>query len=237
VAGRFELKYRVDTALQARLRPVLASRLVRAENLDADGAYSVLSQYYDGPDLPFYFDKVAGIERRVKVRLRTYGWSFGSHAPWFLELKKKENAAIGKVRVVVRPGSIDPFDPTTWDAIEDERIGPILAVRDLMQLEPTAQVWYHREALADPNSDLRITWDNCVRALYPGESMSRELLYDPRRAAIPERFAVAEVKAAQTLPDWLTDLIRRASLVPEAISKYVHAVNALGLSRKVLATC
>ena len=35
----------------------------------------------------------------------------------------------------------------------------------------------------------------------------------------------------------LVELVQRASLVPESISKYVHAMNALGLSRKVLATC
>ena len=48
---------------------------------------------------------------------------------------------------------------------------------------------------------------------------------------------MVELKAAQTFPHWLTELIQRASLVPEAISKYVHAIHALGLSRKVLATC
>jgi hypothetical protein len=67
--------------------------------------------------------------------------------------------------------------------------------------------------------------------------MSHALLYDPERAALPDRVAVVEIKSAQTLPHWLTELIQRASLVPASVSKYVHAVNALGLSRKVLATC
>ena len=53
----------------------------------------------------------------------------------------------------------------------------------------------------------------------------------------PDRYAIVEIKSAQTFPHWLTELIQRASLVPESISKYVHAINALGLSRKVLATC
>ena len=87
------------------------------------------------------------------------------------------------------------------------------------------------------NDLLRLTWDTTIRALYPGEEMGAKLLYDGERAALPDRYAVIEVKAAQTLPHWLVELIQRASLVPESISKYVHAVNALGLSRKVLATC
>jgi len=65
----------------------------------------------------------------------------------------------------------------------------------------------------------------------------RRAAYDLERAAIPDRYAILEIKSPQTFPHWLTELFQRASLVPESISKYVHAVNALGLSRRVLATC
>lgn len=237
MAGRFELKYLVDTRVQHALCQLMRARMLRGEFVTEDGTYHVLSQYYDGPGLPFYFDKLDGLEARVKVRLRTYGLSFGPGAPWFLELKRKQNAAISKVRIEVEPGSIDPSDPRTWEAIRDPRIGAYLAARDLMQLEPTAQVWYQREALASADDRLRITWDTTVRALFPGESLDRRMLYDPERAAIPDRYAIIEIKSAQTFPHWLTELIQRASLVPLSVSKYVHAVNALGLSRKVLATC
>lgn len=237
MAGRFELKYYVDTRVQTAIGPVMRARMLRGEFVEEDGTYHVLSQYYDAPGLRFYFDKLDGLESRVKVRLRTYGLCFGPHAPWFLELKRKQNAAISKVRIEVEPGTIDPCDPRTWDAIRDPRIGAYLAARDLMQLEPTAQVWYQREALASADDRLRITWDTTIRALFPGEVMDRRMLYDPERAAIPDRLAIVEIKSAQTFPHWLTELIQRASLVPESISKYVHAINALGLSRKVLATC
>jgi len=237
VAGRFELKYLVDTRVQHAIAQLMRAHMLRGEFVEEDGSYHVLSQYYDGPGLPFYFDKIDGLEERVKVRLRTYGLGFGPDAPWFLELKRKQNAAISKLRIEIEPGSIDPSDPETWNAIRDPRIGPYLAARDLMQLEPTVQIWYQREALASADDSLRITWDSSVRALFPGEVMDQRMLYDPQRAAIPDRYAIIEIKSAQTFPHWLTELIQRASLVPESVSKYVHAINALGLSRKVLATC
>jgi SPX domain protein involved in polyphosphate accumulation len=237
MAGRFELKYLVDTRVQRALGQLMRARMLKGEFAMEDGTYHVLSQYYDGPGLPFYFDKLDGLESRVKVRLRTYGLAFGPGAPWFLELKRKQNSAISKVRIEVEPGSIDPSDPGSWEAIRDPRIGAYLAARDLMQLAPTAQVWYQREALASADDRLRITWDSTVRALFPGEAMDRSMLYDLERAAIPDRYAILEIKSPQTFPHWLTELIQRASLVPESISKYVHAVNALGLSRRVLATC
>ena len=235
--ARYELKYLVDTRVQVAICQLMRARMLRGEHVEEDGTYHVLSQYYDGPGLPFYFDKVSGLESRLKVRLRSYGTCFGPGAPWFLELKRKQNLAVSKLRLELEPGSIDPVDPASWDAVRDERIEPFLAVRDLMQLEPTAQVWYQREALASADDLLRITWDTTIRALYPGEAMGTRVLYNDERAAVPDRYAVIEVKAEQTLPHWLVELIQRASLAPEAISKYVHAVNALGLSRKVLTTC
>jgi VTC domain len=235
--ARFEIKYLVDTRVQVALSRLMRARMLRGEHVEEDGTYHVLSQYYDGPDLPFYMDKIAGLESRVKVRLRSYGMRFGPDAPWFLELKRKDDAAVSKLRIELEPGSIDPVDPSSWDAVKHEHIGAFLAARDLMQLGPSAQVWYQREALASADDLLRLTWDTTIRALYPGEEMGARVLYDAERAAIPDRWAVIEVKAAQTLPHWLVELIQRASLSPESVSKYVHAVNALGLSRRVLATC
>ena len=75
-------------------------------------------------------DKIDGVESRVKVRLRTYGFGFGPHAPWFLELKRKQNSAISKLRIRLEPGSIDPSDPASWDAIEHEDAPAFLAARD-----------------------------------------------------------------------------------------------------------
>jgi hypothetical protein len=236
VSARLELKYLVPLEVRRALQPMLAERLLPGEFVDAGGAYPVLSLYYDGPGLPIYLEKLAGIERRMKVRLRTYGWSFDSAPRWFLEAKHKEGSAIAKRRLGLARGAIDPSRPATWDAL-GAASAPFLEARERMQLEPVAQVWYQREVLVSAAGDLRVTWDTTIRALYPGEPMTTALLYEPARAVIPDQAAVLEVKAAQTLPSWLTRLIGRAELVPESISKYVRAVDALQLSRKVLTTC
>lgn len=237
MAWRFELKYLVDAETHERVQRVVAGRLLPGEHVGADASYPVLSQYYDGRGLPFYLEKVAGVESRVKIRLRTYGWAFSADAPWFLEVKRKQNASISKIRLRVEPFSIDPCAPATWDALDSEKLAPFISARELLQLEPTAGVWYQREVRESAAGDLRVTFDRMVRALYPGECMKRALLYDTRRAALPDDRVIIEIKTAQNLPRWLSNVVREASMVPEAVSKYVHAMNALGLSRKVLATC
>ena len=236
MSARLELKYLVDLDTRVAMQRVLSSRLVPGEFVGQGGGYPVLSLYYDGESLPLYMDKLAGIERRLKVRLRTYAWSFETGSPWFLEAKHKEGAAIAKRRLELVRGAIDPLRPASWDALGPEA-APFLHAREIMPLEPSVGIWYQREVWVSAAGDLRVTWDTSIRALFPGESMTRALLYDETRAVIPDPWAVLEIKARQTVPVWLGGLVRSAEIVSESISKYVRAVDTLGLSRKVLSTC
>lgn len=240
MSARNEFKYLVDLDTRLALQRVLAARLVPGEFVDASGGYPVLSLYYDGAGLPCYLDKVTGIERRVKVRLRTYAWSFDPAvphaAPWFLEAKHKDGAHVAKRRLTLAPGRIDPLRPASWDTL-GAAAASFLHLRESLRLEPVVQVWYQREVLVSAADDLRVTWDTPIRALFPGEPMTRARLYDATRAAVGDAQAVLEIKAKQTLPAWLAALVREAGLAPESVSKYVRCIDALGLSRKVLSTC
>ena len=236
MSARLELKYLVDLDTRVAMQRVLGARLVPGEFVGRSGAYPVLSLYYDGESLPLYLEKLAGIERRMKVRLRTYAWSFADGSPWFLEAKHKEGSAIAKRRLELARGALDPLRPASWDALGPEA-APFLHARENLPLEPTASVWYQREVWVAPAGDLRVTWDTSIRALFPGESMTHARLYDPTRAVIDDSWAVLEIKARQTVPVWLGALVRSAEIVSESVSKYVRAVDTLGLSRKVLSTC
>lgn len=236
MSARFELKYVVDLDSRVALQRVLRARLVPGEFVDGGGAYPVLSLYYDGATLPLYLEKLAGIERRHKVRLRTYAWDFAGRAPWFLEAKHKDGALVAKRRIALAPGAIEPLQPASWDALGPAG-APFLHARESLRLEPVVQVWYQREVLASAAGDLRVTWDTSIRALFPGEPMTRGHLYDPQRALVDDSLAVLEIKAKQTLPVWLAALVREAGLVPESFSKYTRSLDTLGLSRKVLSTC
>jgi hypothetical protein len=236
MSARLELKYLVDLDTRRALEPHLRTRLVPGDFVDASGGYPVLSLYYDGEELPLYLEKVAGIERRTKVRLRTYGWSFARGGVWFLEAKHREGPLIAKRRLRVAPGAIDPLRPESWDAL-GPAAAPFMHARESLRLLPVVGVWYQREVLASPAGDLRLTWDGPIRALYPGEPMTRARLYDETRAVVPDTLSVLEIKPQQTLPVWLAALVREAGLVPETVSKFVRSIDTLGLSRKVLSTC
>lgn len=240
MSARNEFKYLVDLDTRLAMQRVLSARLVPGEFADACGGYPVLSLYYDGAALPCYLDKVAGVERRVKVRLRTYSWSFArageASPPWFLEAKHKDGPAVAKRRLTLAPGRIDPLRPASWDAL-GEQAAPFLHLREALRLEPVVQVWYQRAVLVSAAGDLRVTWDTPIRALFPGEPMTRARLYDPTRAPIDDAMSVLEIKVKQTLPSWLATLVGEANLSPESVSKYVRCIDSLRLSRKVMSTC
>ena len=190
MSARLELKYVVDLDPRRALEPVLHTRLVRGEYADRTGGYPVLSLYYDGSSLPLYFEKLTGIERRMKVRLRTYGWRFDPAAVWFLEAKHKDGPAIAKRRLPIDDACIDPLRPETWDALGPDA-APFLHARESLRLEPTAQVWYQREVLVSPALDLRITFDSPVRALFPGDPIQNSVdrPHSPRSEAFQHRVA------------------------------------------------
>ncbi len=221
MSARFELKYLVDLDTRRALQPLLRARLAPGEFVDASGAYPVLSLYYDGEDLPLYREKIAGLERRSKVRLRTYGWRFDPAQPWFLEGKHRDGNAIAKRRLALPLGLVDPLRPASWDALGPEA-ATFLQARESLRLIPAVQVWYQREVLVSAAGDLRVTWDSPIRALFPGEPMSRARLYDETRALIGETWSVLEIKPKQTLPVWLAALVRAAGIVPETVSQSVR---------------
>lgn len=236
MSARLEYKYLVDLDTRLAMQRVLQAHLVPGEHVGQSGAYPVLSLYYDGPLLPLYLDKITGVERRMKLRLRTYAWSFAQGSPWFLEAKHKDGPAIAKRRLELATGAIDPLRPASWDAL-GPRATAFLHARESLRLEPTVGVWYQREVLESAAGDLRVTWDTSLRALFPGEALTRARYYDPTRAVIDDRLAVLEIKTRQTVPPWLAGLVRSAGVASESVSKYVRSVDLLGLSRKVLSTC
>jgi len=236
MSARLELKYLVDLDTRLALQPLLRAHLAPGEFVDATGGYPVLSLYYDGEGLPLYLEKLAGVERRTKVRLRSYGWRFDPAKAWFLEAKYRDGNNVAKRRLEVPLGRIDPLRPETWDALGPGG-APFLRAREELRIVPVVQVWYQREVLVSAGGDLRVTWDAPIRALHPGEPMTRTHLYDVTRAVIGDAWSVLEIKPQQTLPVWLSSLVRDFELVPETVSKYVRSLDVLGLSRKVLSTC
>ena len=227
---REELKYLVHHSTRTHLLNRWSRYLVRAEHLNADGVTPILSQYYDSPNMDFYHEKIDGERFRNKVRLRTYGYSFGDGGTSFLELKQRRNFSVRKFRYKLPGSSMDYLLPENWRFEEEQSRNLFGLLRDKYRLRRTAQVWYLREAYqARVESDVRITFDNCLVGLHPDEALTRDLLADRTRSLMQDNLVIMEVKATKGIPPWVTAGVLAAELVQRTVPKYVVAMEALGI--------
>ena len=214
---RHELKHQIS--LQEDL--VLAGRLRRLFHHDAhagtDGTYRITSLYFDTPYDAALREKLDGVDRREKFRLRYYG----GDPDWLkLEKKYKINGLCGK-----RSARLSRAEA---EALLSGEHGFLLESGDPLLLEfysklrgnglaPRTVVCYDREAFAYAPGNVRVTLDRNIRT---GRGALE--FFQPERFALRplEGCTVLEVKYDAFLPE----LVRLAVQIPDrragACSKY-----------------
>ena len=214
---RHELKHQIspqeDLVLAGRLRKLFR----RDAHAGADGTYRITSLYFDTPYDAALREKLDGVDRREKFRLRYYG----GDPDWLkLEKKYKINGLCGKRSARLSRGEAEALLSGEHGFLL-RRGEPLL--QELYSklrghgLAPRTVVCYDREAFLYAPGHVRVTLDRKIRA---GRS-PLDFLH-PERIQIPvlEGLTVLEVKYDAFLPD----LVRMAVQVPDrqagACSKY-----------------
>jgi len=90
-----EIKYLLPVELLPKVRDILTPymRLDKFAGPKEDPDYTVRSIYFDTRKLKFYHEKNEGLQKRLKVRIRSYN-TYTPKSIAFLELKRKEGAYI-----------------------------------------------------------------------------------------------------------------------------------------------
>ena len=214
---RHELKHQIS--LQEDL--VLAGRLRRLFRHDAhagaDGTYRITSLYFDTPYDAALREKLDGVDRREKFRLRYYG----GDPDWLkLEKKYKINGLCGK-----RSARLSREDA---EALLSGEHGFLLESGDPLLLEfysklrgnglaPRTVVCYDREAFAYAPGNVRVTLDRNIRT---GRSALE--FFRPERFALRplEGCTVLEVKYDAFLPELVRLAVQTPNRRAGACSKY-----------------
>ena len=214
---RHEVKHQLspqeDLVLTSRLRKLFP----RDGHAGPDGSYRVTSLYFDTPYDTALREKLDGVDRREKFRLRYYG-----ERPDFLKLEKKwkVNGLCGKRSARLTLEEAERL-LSGEDAFLLERGEPLLS--ELYHklhgtlLRPRTVVCYDREAFLYAPGNVRITLDRDVRTgLSPLDFLR------------PERFSLKPLSGLTVLEvkydAFLPDLVRMAVQIPNrraaACSKY-----------------
>lgn len=214
---RHELKHTISQGEDRILSSRLGKLFSRDRYAGANGSYRVSSLYFDTPTNKALREKIDGVDRREKFRIRYYNDDLSFIR---LEKKYKVNGLCGKrsarisaedVRHILC-GDIDFLlrrgDPLLTELYSKMR-GHLLAPRTI--------VTYDREAYLYAPGNVRITLDRNLRS-----GLASLDFLDPglHHAPVSEGVTVLEVKYDEFLPE----IVRLAVQVPNtrasAYSKY-----------------
>ena len=216
---RHEMKYSIPytdyLAVRARLRNVMEPD----RHTTDDGTYHIRSIYFDNIDDKALREKVDGIGKREKFRIRYYNddLSFIS-----LEKKMKIDSLCLKYDAVITEDECRKILDGDLDFMKEH---PEALVRELyakmkyQRLRPRVLVSYLREPYIYKPGNVRITFDSEIRtSLYRQEFLTPEV-FDISATDTP-RDMIMEVKFDAFLPEIIQDLILVPGLRQQAFSKY-----------------
>ncbi len=207
ISFRHEMKHQI-TLHEDR---ILSGRLDRLFSHDSHagtgGCYQVTSLYFDTPDDKALRQKVSGVSRREKFRIRYYGEDLS-----FIRLEKKikegglcakrstrltaeqvELLLGGRIRFLTDSG--DPLMIELYSKMKGELLRPVTVVN------------YEREAFVYSPGNVRVTLDRKLRT-----GMSPNVFFSPRTTLIPVGGDhILEVKYDAFLPE----LVRLAVHMPD----------------------
>ena len=214
---RHEEKHQVNLREALVLSRRLEKLFPRDPHAGPEGSYQVVSLYYDDPYDTALRQKLDGVNRREKFRLRYYG-----EEPAFFKLEKKYKVKglCGKGACKLSREEGERLLAGELDFLL-EREEPLLAelyheLRGSL-LAPRTAVCYDREAFLYAPGNVRITLDRDVRT-----GLSPLDFFRPERFSLKplSGLTVLEVKYDAFLPD----LVRMAVQIPNrraaACSKY-----------------
>ncbi|MBQ2960905.1 MAG: polyphosphate polymerase domain-containing protein [Oscillospiraceae bacterium] len=214
---RVENKYLVsDTELYVighRLRPFMAFD----RNQQGD-SYEIRSIYFDDIRDSCLEENDAGVDARLKYRIRSYGPDFD-----FLRLEIKEKLN-GYTRKYSCPISMAEFEAIMQggDSLGFGQRSPLNRLLLHMRcdmLRPRLIVKYERSAFIHPSGNVRVTFDRNISA-----SLRLDEFFSPAVSAcvpvLPRNMHVLEVKYDELLPDTVAAQLETGRLQKSAFSKY-----------------
>lgn len=204
--ARHEWKHRIsfcDTlSLRQRLRAVM-----EPDSHGEDGKYRVRSLYFDSPEDKALREKLDGVSRREKFRLRYYN---GDLSTLHLEKKSKNGKLCTKLSAPISLYELELLLDGERDWMADSPPPLIRELYSKMLLEglrPINVVDYMREAYVYGPGNVRVTLDYDIRSAFSPHDF-------PNAAAPsltpPDAAIILEVKWDSFLPD----IIRSAVTLP-----------------------
>lgn len=212
---RHEWKIEIDhsdlISIRQRLRAVAS-----IDSHAVDGKYQIRSLYFDNQADKALREKIDGVNRREKFRIRYYN---GNTELIHLEKKSKINGLCSKESAVLTPAEAQAIVEGRWDwMMESNRplVQELYTKLCSQGLRPKTIVGYTREPFVFAPGNVRVTIDYDIRT-----GLDCTAFLNPNCTTIPAGSAVIlEVKWDAFLPDIIRDAVQLGNRQAGAFSKY-----------------
>ena len=216
---RHELKYSIPygdyLALRSRIRGIMTTDPHVSEN----GTYQIRSIYFDNTDDKALREKVDGVARREKFRIRYYNDDLSFIT---LEKKMKIDDLCLKYDATITEEECRKLLAGELAWMKDHPEGLVRELYAKMQyqrLKPRVLVSYVREPYIYRPGNVRVTFDSHIRtSLYHQEFLTKDVS-DISATDTPQDMLV-EIKYDAFLPQVIQDLIQMPGIRRQAFSKY-----------------
>lgn len=215
--ARHEYKHSLNYGDYIVLRDKLRYVMRHDPHADQNGEYRVRSLYFDTPGDKALREKIDGVDKREKFRIRRY---IGNNGFISLEKKSKAHGMCYKQSTQLTAEEVAAIlmQDLTWMSQDERKLIQELyfKMRD-EQLQPKTIVEYTREPFLCAAGNVRITFDRDIRTgLFSRDFMSDDI---PTLKAGDE-MVLLEVKYDQFIPDYITEILQLGSRRASAFSKY-----------------
>ena len=215
---RHEVKFYLSFPDYVSLSMLMSGLLPKDKHGDANNNYYIRSLYFDDAYDSAFEDKVNGVQRRDKYRIRYYNFN---PEDMVLECKHKDDYYVAKDSVRISRDMADKLIACDADGLEHAK-APLL--RDMFRLiktkglHPVVLVDYLREAYVHPVENIRITFDKNLRSgIYATDIYNSRL---PLISPLERDYTILEVKYDNFLPLYLREVLSTVPSLRMAISKY-----------------
>ncbi len=216
---RHELKYAISYADYRAMRERLKAVMKTDPHTDGEGTYSIRSIYFDNSDDKALREKIDGIGKREKFRIRYYNDDFS-----FITLEKKMKIDSLCLKYDARISEEECRKILNGDLAfmkdhPEELVKELYAKMHYQRLKPRVLVSYVREPYIYPVGHVRVTFDSQIRtSLFHQEFLTKKI-QDISATDTPQDM-ILEVKYDAFLPEIIQDLIQTPGIRQQAFSKY-----------------
>ena len=216
---RHELKFILSQGEAELLKRKLSLLMdVDSNSINEDNTYFIRSLYFDDDYNSAYYEKIDGLEKREKYRIRLYNLDSSFIR---LERKEKNRDLTYKKQEKISVEDCHKFLNGDFEEIElakDGLLREFVLKQKLHHLKPSVIVDYKRLAFTFPVEDTRITFDEDIRSgKFQYDLFDKDIL---TFNVLEPGEVVLEVKFNNSIPIHLASVIKEIPTVRVAVSKY-----------------